>query len=101
MHTHADLEKVLNRPQAETSDHYNCPQNSVVRDKGLTEICASNVACGMIESSNLECQSSIHSPPTSIMDSKSLILHPPTLNHQPQFSIFNPSYLAKKVLKIA
>ena len=61
--------------------------------------------CGLIKSSNLQCPSSIHSPPSSILISKS-----PSFFIHPQFSILNSSfpssvkstgYLAQKVLKIA
>ena len=50
--------------------------------------------CGMIKPSNLECLSSIHSPQSSISNSKSSILHPPTSNLfiQPHFSIFKSSF---------
>ena len=68
--------------------------------------------CGMIESSNLECLSSIQSPPSSfwILNPPFFILLPQISFIQPQFSIFNTffpasvkstGYLPQKVLKIA
>ena len=36
--------------------------------------------CGMMESSNLDCLSSLHSHSTSILNPKCSILHPPTSN---------------------
>ena len=65
--------------------------------------------CGMIESSNCEWLSSVYSPSSSILNSKSFILHPPTsifflfkLNSKSSTLLFPSSvkstgYLAKKL----
>ena len=69
----------------------------------------------MIESSNVECISPIHSPPSSIFNSKSTNLHPPSSylksllsnRNSSSLTLLFPSavksmrYLAKKVIKIA
>ena len=66
--------------------------------------------CGMINSSYLECLSSIHSPPSSVLNSKFFILLPqislsnlnsPTSTLVPPSSIKSTGYLIQKVLKIA
>ena len=60
--------------------------------------------CGIMESSNLECLSSIHRPPSSILNFKSSILHPSTSNLFYPTSIFHLQLffdLDHKVLKIA
>ena len=46
-----------------------CPQNSQIHDKGWPEICW----FGLMESSNLDCKSSTHRPPSSIFNLQSSI----------------------------
>ena len=84
-----------------------CPQNSVIRNEGQRETCASNVGVA----SNLDCLSSIHNHTTSILSPKSSIIHThksSLSNLNSQLSIpFSPSslkstvYSTQNVLKIA
>ena len=71
----SDLEKVVNRHQAENSEPYN-----VLKIAWFATNYEQKYVFGIIKSSNLDCFSSIHSSPYSILISINSILHPFTSN---------------------
>ena len=91
---YADLEKFVNRPQAGIFRALHSPQNSMICNKGWTEIRASNVRVAWSNSRILSAypNSIALNPQFLILNPPFSILLPQISFIQPQFSIFNSSF---------